>query len=53
MLLLLLHLQVCAFVGLYYNVIIAWSIFYFGSSFQYPLPWTECPTNGSGAGAGE
>ncbi|XP_027712590.1 sodium-dependent neutral amino acid transporter SLC6A17 isoform X2 [Vombatus ursinus] len=34
---------VCIFVGLYYNVIIAWSIFYFFKSFQYPLPWSECP----------
>uniref|UniRef100_A0A803K4R6 Transporter n=1 Tax=Xenopus tropicalis TaxID=8364 RepID=A0A803K4R6_XENTR len=40
---------VCFFVGLYYNVIIGWSIFYFFQSFQYPLPWNECPTvkNGS------
>ncbi|KAB0393871.1 hypothetical protein E2I00_011579, partial [Balaenoptera physalus] len=30
---------VCLFVGLYYNVIIGWSIFYFFKSFQYPLPW--------------
>ncbi|EMP32295.1 Sodium-dependent neutral amino acid transporter SLC6A17 [Chelonia mydas] len=35
--------QVCFFVGLYYNVIIGWSIFYFFKSFQYPLPWSECP----------
>ncbi|XP_026514740.1 sodium-dependent neutral amino acid transporter SLC6A17 isoform X2 [Terrapene carolina triunguis] len=34
---------VCFFVGLYYNVIIGWSIFYFFKSFQYPLPWSECP----------
>ncbi|XP_034979917.1 sodium-dependent neutral amino acid transporter SLC6A17 [Zootoca vivipara] len=34
---------VCLFVGLYYNVIIGWSIFYFFKSFQYPLPWGECP----------
>ncbi|XP_006899368.1 PREDICTED: sodium-dependent neutral amino acid transporter SLC6A17 isoform X2 [Elephantulus edwardii] len=34
---------VCLFVGLYYNVIIGWSIFYFFKSFQYPLPWSECP----------
>uniref|UniRef100_A0A8V1A8B1 Transporter n=1 Tax=Gallus gallus TaxID=9031 RepID=A0A8V1A8B1_CHICK len=40
---------VCFFVGLYYNVIIGWSIFYFFKSFQYPLPWSECPIvrNGS------
>ncbi|XP_066480907.1 sodium-dependent neutral amino acid transporter SLC6A17 isoform X2 [Tiliqua scincoides] len=36
-------LLVCLFVGLYYNVIIGWSIFYFFKSFQYPLPWSECP----------
>ncbi|NXF13052.1 S6A17 protein, partial [Smithornis capensis] len=40
---------VCFFVGLYYNVIIGWSIFYFFKSFQFPLPWSECPLvkNGS------
>lgn len=44
----------CFFVGLYYNVIIGWSIFYFFKSFQYPLPWSECPIvkNGSVAGKG-
>lgn len=47
--------QVCFFVGLYYNVIIGWSIFYFFKSFQYPLPWSECPIvkNGSVAGNGQ
>ncbi|XP_026999520.1 sodium-dependent neutral amino acid transporter B(0)AT2 [Tachysurus fulvidraco] len=35
---------VCFFMALYYNVIIAWALFYFGSSFQYPLPWQQCPT---------
>lgn len=47
--------QVCFFVGLYYNVIIGWSIFYFFKSFQYPLPWSECPIvkNGSVAGEGQ
>ncbi|XP_073686445.1 solute carrier family 6 member 16b [Garra rufa] len=38
---------VCFFVALYYNVIIGWSIFYMGSSFQYPLPWENCPTEGN------
>uniref|UniRef100_A0A8D2LJY6 Transporter n=1 Tax=Varanus komodoensis TaxID=61221 RepID=A0A8D2LJY6_VARKO len=33
---------VCSFVALYYNVIIAWSIFYLANSFQFPLPWTNC-----------
>ncbi|KAG5282140.1 hypothetical protein AALO_G00052670 [Alosa alosa] len=41
-------LMVCAFVGLYYNVIIGWSIFYFFQSFQYPLPWSECPIRRNG-----
>ncbi|CAL8265150.1 unnamed protein product [Gadus morhua 'NCC'] len=34
---------VCFYVALYYNVIIAWSLFYMGNSFQYPLPWEQCP----------
>ncbi|XP_053308335.1 sodium-dependent neutral amino acid transporter SLC6A17-like [Spea bombifrons] len=36
--------MVCAFVALYYNVIIGWSLFYLFSSFRYPLPWENCPT---------
>lgn len=43
--------QVCGFVGLYYNVIIGWSIFYFFQSFQYPLPWAECPIQRNGTQA--
>ncbi|XP_051790104.1 sodium-dependent neutral amino acid transporter B(0)AT2 [Erpetoichthys calabaricus] len=35
---------VCSFVALYYNVIIAWSLFYLGNSFQYSLPWESCPS---------
>ncbi|KAG1944503.1 solute carrier family 6 member 16b isoform X2 [Pimephales promelas] len=38
---------VCFFVALYYNVIIGWSIFYLGNSFQYTLPWEECPKEGN------
>uniref|UniRef100_A0A8C8RG92 Transporter n=1 Tax=Pelusios castaneus TaxID=367368 RepID=A0A8C8RG92_9SAUR len=34
---------VCGFVSLYYNVIIAWSLFYLGHSFRSPLPWESCP----------
>lgn len=34
---------VCSFVALYYNVIIAWSLFYLFNSFQFPLPWNSCP----------
>uniref|UniRef100_A0A8C7X5M9 Transporter n=1 Tax=Oryzias sinensis TaxID=183150 RepID=A0A8C7X5M9_9TELE len=33
---------VCFYVALYYNVIIAWSLFYLGNSFQYPLPCDLC-----------
>lgn len=36
-------IQVCFFMALYYNVIISWALFYLGSSFQYPLPWQQCP----------
>ncbi|XP_070783475.1 sodium-dependent neutral amino acid transporter B(0)AT2-like [Enoplosus armatus] len=38
---------VCFFVALYYNVILAWSLFYLGNSFQYPLPWEQCPELGN------
>ncbi|KAM8967453.1 sodium-dependent neutral amino acid transporter B(0)AT1 [Pelodytes ibericus] len=30
-------------VGLYYNTIIAWVMWYFFNSFQEPLPWSNCP----------
>ncbi|EFX84589.1 hypothetical protein DAPPUDRAFT_314911 [Daphnia pulex] len=30
-------------VALYYNTIIAWCLYYLFQSFQYPLPWSECP----------
>ncbi|XP_076334048.1 sodium-dependent neutral amino acid transporter B(0)AT3-like [Tachypleus tridentatus] len=30
-------------VALYYNTIISWCLFYLGRSFQFPLPWAECP----------
>ena len=35
---------VCFLVSLYYNVIIAWCVFYFVTSFQSDLPWSKCPT---------
>ena len=35
----------CIF-SVYYNVVMAWTVFYIGSSFQSPLPWSYCP-NGS------
>ncbi|XP_005860915.1 PREDICTED: sodium-dependent neutral amino acid transporter B(0)AT2 [Myotis brandtii] len=34
---------VSLFVAFYYNVIIGWSVFYFSQSFQFPLPWDNCP----------
>lgn len=37
--------MVCFFVALYYNVIIAWALFYMGNSFQHPLPWEKCPVD--------
>lgn len=49
----ILCLKVCGFVGLYYNVIIGWSIFYFFQSFQFPLPWAECPIRRNGSQASE
>ncbi|KAJ8335113.1 hypothetical protein SKAU_G00407520 [Synaphobranchus kaupii] len=32
-------------VGLYYNTIMAWVMWYLFNSFQEPLPWTHCPIN--------
>ncbi|XP_061429432.1 sodium-dependent neutral amino acid transporter B(0)AT3-like [Lethenteron reissneri] len=32
-------------VGLYYNTILAWVMWYFFNSFQEPLPWKHCPLN--------
>uniref|UniRef100_A0A8B9JKX8 Transporter n=1 Tax=Astyanax mexicanus TaxID=7994 RepID=A0A8B9JKX8_ASTMX len=33
---------VSTFVAIYYNVILAYSIYYLFASFQYPLPWSNC-----------
>ena len=30
------------FLCTYYNVILAWAMFYLASSFQSPLPWATC-----------
>ncbi|NWU71524.1 SC6A7 protein, partial [Pterocles burchelli] len=39
-------LIVSSLVSLYYNVIIAWALYYLGSSFQSPLPWScNAPAN--------
>ncbi|XP_046714717.1 inactive sodium-dependent neutral amino acid transporter B(0)AT3 [Silurus meridionalis] len=32
-------------VGLFYNTILAWVLWYFFNSFQEPLPWSQCPLN--------
>ncbi|XP_045914154.1 sodium-dependent neutral amino acid transporter B(0)AT1-like [Micropterus dolomieu] len=37
-------------VGLYYNTLIAWIMWYLFNSFQDPLPWTQCPLNDNGTG---
>ncbi|XP_076825597.1 sodium-dependent neutral amino acid transporter SLC6A17-like [Clavelina lepadiformis] len=31
-------------IGLYYNMILGWAMFYLFNSFQSPLPWATCPT---------
>ncbi|KAI6240184.1 Transporter [Aphelenchoides fujianensis] len=35
-------------VGLYYNVILTWCIYYLYKSFSLELPWTHCPTYENG-----
>uniref|UniRef100_A0A3B1JLT1 Transporter n=1 Tax=Astyanax mexicanus TaxID=7994 RepID=A0A3B1JLT1_ASTMX len=34
-------------VGLFYNTILAWVLWYFFNSFQEPLPWSQCPLDDS------
>ncbi|KAI5628641.1 sodium-dependent neutral amino acid transporter B(0)AT1-like [Silurus asotus] len=36
---------VSCMVGIYYNTIIAWVMWYLFNSFQDPLPWSQCPIN--------
>ncbi|XP_045387799.1 orphan sodium- and chloride-dependent neurotransmitter transporter NTT5 [Lemur catta] len=36
--------MVCFIVGLYYSMLMAWSLFYLVQSFQSPLPWSSCPS---------
>ncbi|CAK8683357.1 sodium-dependent neutral amino acid transporter B(0)AT3-like [Clavelina lepadiformis] len=35
---------VCFLIALYYNMIIAWALYYFFNSFQSSLPWSDCPS---------
>lgn len=35
-------------VGLFYNTILAWVLWYFFHSFQEPLPWAHCPVSVTG-----
>ncbi|KAM3596180.1 uncharacterized protein V6R79_009944 [Siganus canaliculatus] len=35
-------------IGLYYNTLIAWIMWYLFNSFQDPLPWSHCPLNDNG-----
>ncbi|XP_041665108.1 sodium-dependent neutral amino acid transporter B(0)AT1-like [Cheilinus undulatus] len=37
-------------IGLYYNTLIAWIMWYLFNSFQNPLPWSQCPLNENGTG---
>uniref|UniRef100_A0AAX7UVX6 Transporter n=1 Tax=Astatotilapia calliptera TaxID=8154 RepID=A0AAX7UVX6_ASTCA len=37
-------------IGLYYNTLIAWIMWYLFNSFQGPLPWTQCPLNDNRTG---
>ncbi|XP_034560958.1 sodium-dependent neutral amino acid transporter B(0)AT1-like [Notolabrus celidotus] len=37
-------------IGLYYNTLIAWIMWYLFNSFQSPLPWAQCPLNENGTG---
>uniref|UniRef100_A0A672ND20 Solute carrier family 6 member 14 n=1 Tax=Sinocyclocheilus grahami TaxID=75366 RepID=A0A672ND20_SINGR len=39
---------VSTFLAIYYNVIIAYSIYYLFASFQYPLPWSVKDCNSTG-----
>lgn len=38
-------LMVSFLVGMYYNTIMAWIMWYLFNSFQDPLPWSHCPLN--------
>uniref|UniRef100_A0AAV2KAH8 Transporter n=1 Tax=Knipowitschia caucasica TaxID=637954 RepID=A0AAV2KAH8_KNICA len=38
-------------IGLYYNTITAWILWYLFNSFQDPLPWDQCPLNENKTGS--
>jgi solute carrier family 6 amino acid/orphan transporter-like 15/16/17/18/20 len=40
-------------VGLYYNVILTWCIYYLWQSFSLELPWTNCPKYENGTDVAE
>lgn len=37
-------------IGLYYNTLMAWIMWYLFNSFQDPLPWTQCPLTENSTG---
>ena len=41
------HLFNAVFIIYYYNVIIAWCVYFFGASFATTLPWTGCDIDGA------
>uniref|UniRef100_A0A671U0X2 Transporter n=1 Tax=Sparus aurata TaxID=8175 RepID=A0A671U0X2_SPAAU len=43
-------LMVSFLVGMYYNTIMAWIMWYLYNSFQSPLPWSQCPLNANRTG---
>ncbi|KAM4539741.1 sodium-dependent neutral amino acid transporter B(0)AT1-like [Odontesthes bonariensis] len=43
-------LLVSFLVGMYYNTIMAWIMWYLFNSFQDPLPWSQCPLNANRTG---
>uniref|UniRef100_A0A914E889 Transporter n=1 Tax=Acrobeloides nanus TaxID=290746 RepID=A0A914E889_9BILA len=40
-------------IGLYYNVIITWCLYYLYKSFNFELPWSKCPMNENGTALDE
>ncbi|XP_056270946.1 sodium-dependent neutral amino acid transporter B(0)AT1-like [Pseudoliparis swirei] len=46
-------LLVAFLVGIYYNTIMAWIMWYLFNSFQSPLPWSQCPLNANRTGVVE